>query len=626
MAGAPSTMQNEASKIQNHQVHRASKVDAVLPNGESKEIPAIDNVVIGSIGNDPQIMDMKFNSGPPLMPGPGDAPVFFAPNGFSPHYYYDYNTGGYVESPYFSPEQWEEYMRFLAAESPDGQHQGFGFIPPPYASYGLGSPAMVGGQLLGPSSFPFQGPQFFSPTSQNQSSGKPADSHMRLNGQLKNNNQGSQHRNMGLNGAVHSNGHANGNHPQGPVLKGCNPQITSFSRGRGLMMNGPDSRSVVSKGFNNSLDKSKPRAKTGFSNSGAGFNDIAMEQNRGPRTFRVKTPKTVGTESKEVVDNAESQYNRPDFNTSCAKARFFVIKSYSEDDVHKSIKYNVWASTPSGNKRLDAAYHDAQKLSTDSKSCPVFLFYSVNASGQFCGVAEMVSPVDFTKSVEYWQQDKWNGQFQVKWHVVKDVPNGILRHIVLANNEGKPVTNSRDTQEIEYEQGMEMLNIFKNYAARTSILEDFSFYDGRQRAMQERKERQQLLLQQTQQQFQFLHVNNNFPVQRQKPARELTGQQNPRISAAANGKSPTVQKNSGISEGLLLERVTPELNQSSEEDGSGLLSKGASLEEGDCAVQAVTGSEGSQHEGAAAAARSETRDLKPDSVGQPAQPAAVVPT
>lgn len=73
----------------------------------------------------------------------------------------------------------------------------------------------------------------------------------------------------------------------------------------------------------------------------------------------------------------------------------------------------------------------------------------VNASAQFCGVAEMVGPVDFEKSVDYWQQDKWSGQFPVKWHIIKDVPNSQFRHIVLQNNDNKPVTNSRDTQEVK---------------------------------------------------------------------------------------------------------------------------------------------------------------------------------
>jgi len=78
----------------------------------------------------------------------------------------------------------------------------------------------------------------------------------------------------------------------------------------------------------------------------------------------------------------------------------------------------------------------------------LFVFVQVNASGQFCGVAEMIGRVDFNKNMDFWQQDKWNGYFPVKWHIIKDVPNLHLRHIILENNDNKPVTNSRDTQEV----------------------------------------------------------------------------------------------------------------------------------------------------------------------------------
>lgn len=75
----------------------------------------------------------------------------------------------------------------------------------------------------------------------------------------------------------------------------------------------------------------------------------------------------------------------------------------------------------------------------------------VNASGQFCGVAEMVGPVDFEKNADYWQQDRWSGQFPVKWHIIKDVPNIRFRHVLLENNDNKPVTHSRDSQEVSFE-------------------------------------------------------------------------------------------------------------------------------------------------------------------------------
>ncbi|KAE8667213.1 YTH domain-containing family protein 2 [Hibiscus syriacus] len=220
--------------------------------------------------------------------------------------------------------------------------------------------------------------------------------------------------------------------------------------------------------------------------------DTLSERNRGPRAFKPKTQITtkgyiVGISKNGTTnDITNGSYNQNNFATDYEDAKFFVIKSYSEDNVHKSIKYGVWASTPIGSKKLDTAYHEAK---AKQGTCPIFLLFSVNASAQFCGVAEMVGPVDFDRSVDYWLQNKWSGQFPVKWHIVKDVPNSQFRHILLESNGNKPVTNSRDTQEVEFEQGIEMINIFKNYVGCSSILDDFYFYEERQKAMQERKAR-----------------------------------------------------------------------------------------------------------------------------------------
>ena len=41
-------------------------------------------------------------------------------------------------------------------------------------------------------------------------------------------------------------------------------------------------------------------------------------------------------------------------------------------------------------------------------------------------------------------------------------------------------------------QGIEMLKIFKDHDPRTSIIDDFDFYDERERILKERKTRQQL--------------------------------------------------------------------------------------------------------------------------------------
>ncbi|GMY16196.1 YTH domain-containing protein ECT4-like isoform X4 [Fagus crenata] len=243
-------------------------------------------------------------------------------------------------------------------------------------------------------------------------------------------------------------------------------------------------------GYGNDMDclnelKKGPRGKAVKNQDESVPTILAEDQN-------LASIETTNDEEKDKMSAMpdREQYNREDFPGDRTDAKFFIIKSYSEDDVHNSIKYNVWASTPNGNKKLHAAYEEAQK----DGGCPVFLLFSVNTSGQFVGIAEMAGPVDFDKNVEYWQQDKWKGCFPVKWHIVKDIPNSLLKHITLENNDNKPVTNSRDTQEVELEQGLKMIKIFKEHSGETSILDDFGFYEDRQKKIQEMKTKQKQFL------------------------------------------------------------------------------------------------------------------------------------
>jgi hypothetical protein len=184
----------------------------------------------------------------------------------------------------------------------------------------------------------------------------------------------------------------------------------------------------------------------------------------------------VSAAAQAVLDKLKSanHYNPKEFNVNLKNARFFIIKSYSEDDIHRSIKYSIWCSTEHGNKRLEEAYRER-----DSKG-PIYLLYSVNGSGHFCGMAQMMTNLDPNKDSNVWAQSKWKGQFEVKWIYVKDVPNSQLRHIRLENNENKPVTNSRDTQEVPFEKGKQVLKIMHNYRHTTSIFDDFVHYEKRQ--------------------------------------------------------------------------------------------------------------------------------------------------
>ncbi|KAL1214229.1 YTH domain-containing protein ECT2 [Cardamine amara subsp. amara] len=224
-----------------------------------------------------------------------------------------------------------------------------------------------------------------------------------------------------------------------------------------------------------------------------GESDSLMELKCGPRSHAKTRPSSESSSLKQNNSFAlalrREMYNLPDFQTDYEDAKFFVIKSYSEDDVHKSIKYSVWSSTVNGNKKLDAAYRDAEtKTLEDGKKRPIFLFFSVNASRQFVGLAEMVGYVDFNKDLDFWQVDKWSGFFPVEWHVVKDIPNWELRHIILDNNEDKPVTHTRDTHEIKLKEGLQMLSIFKNYPAVTFLLDDMDFYEEREKSLRVKKD------------------------------------------------------------------------------------------------------------------------------------------
>ncbi|XP_073983803.1 YTH domain-containing family protein isoform X2 [Rhodnius prolixus] len=180
----------------------------------------------------------------------------------------------------------------------------------------------------------------------------------------------------------------------------------------------------------------------------------------------------------------KNNYNPVDFDISAKGARFFVIKSYSEDDIHRSIKYEIWCSTEHGNKRLDQAFRERES----KPNGVVYLFFSVNGSGHFCGMARMASAVDYNASSSVWSQDKWKGQFRVRWIYVKDVPNVQLRHIRLENNENKPVTNSRDTQEVPFEKGKQVLRVMHSYKHNTSIFDDFVHYERRQEEEDSKKE------------------------------------------------------------------------------------------------------------------------------------------
>lgn len=253
------------------------------------------------------------------------------------------------------------------------------------------------------------------------------------------------------------------------------PAQNSSSKSSAMAQNGTHSSAAGNKGKQSGgrCNNRQQQQAQNISNGNNQVNDtIALPNDSHLNINRLK-------EGSELLKKLMNKYNfNPrELNMDLKNARFFIIKSYSEDDIFRSIKYSSWTSTEHGNRRLNEAFKEQQK---SGAKAPLYLLFSVNSSGHFCGVAEMKSEVDFHVETGIWVQDKWKGRFDVRWVYVKDVPNNTLRHIRLENNENKPVTNSRDTQEVHPDKAEQVLRIIHNYKAQTSIFDDFDHYEKRQ--------------------------------------------------------------------------------------------------------------------------------------------------
>eukprot|EP00003_Mantamonas_plastica_P029294 TRINITY_DN6907_c0_g1_i11.p1 TRINITY_DN6907_c0_g1~~TRINITY_DN6907_c0_g1_i11.p1 ORF type:complete len:702 (-),score=203.02 TRINITY_DN6907_c0_g1_i11:36-2141(-) len=199
------------------------------------------------------------------------------------------------------------------------------------------------------------------------------------------------------------------------------------------------------------------------------------------------------------VDELRLIVNPLEFSIDLGNCKGFVIKTYSEVDVHKSIQTGTWKCNHQGYRRLSKAWNS---LEEDGQ---ILLFCSINGTGKFCGMAEMRSDFTYTKSLEErelerdmrgnstddegsqygdeseteqqeqqmsHQKGRDFGEFQVKWIYVKDIPSASLKHIRMPNNFSRAMPNSRDGQEILPEQLRPVIEVFVTYQHNYSVLEN----------------------------------------------------------------------------------------------------------------------------------------------------------
>ena len=155
----------------------------------------------------------------------------------------------------------------------------------------------------------------------------------------------------------------------------------------------------------------------------------------------------------------------------------FVMRSNNDDDIHKSIKYGVWTSGKDNNEQLSKAYKLASASNTN-----VFLFYSVVKSGQFVGVAKLVSDLQDESFPYWWQLKKWKGHFKVQWVQVKDIPNKHLEQFL--NKEGVSVTHSKDGSVVEWNKhGKNLLKFYEDFKSYYNIFHDFDKMEEREKEL-----------------------------------------------------------------------------------------------------------------------------------------------
>ncbi|KAF1795716.1 YTH domain [Phytophthora cactorum] len=180
--------------------------------------------------------------------------------------------------------------------------------------------------------------------------------------------------------------------------------------------------------------------------------------------YALKEDKKDDIVEKRVLNTQQAELVREVFTS--ATCRCFVLKSFSEANFHKSLKYGIWSTTTLHNALLDQVFK-----SELTAVRPVLFFFSgsydigVRTDAQF----------------QLWEKLKYEGFFRVEWLLVKDVPNFVFTGVKMSNTPTKKsITSCRDCEEVLFEEANEFLSIFTEFDSRSSAWDDFEYYDQRQ--------------------------------------------------------------------------------------------------------------------------------------------------
>jgi YTH domain-containing family protein len=207
---------------------------------------------------------------------------------------------------------------------------------------------------------------------------------------------------------------------------------------------------------------------------------VLMPENAGGAELgRTKTPlQALDTTHLPSITSPELQsLNTTEFELFFrGKGKFIVMLSACEDDIHKSLKYGIWTSTPECNHFLHTLFL------ANRQNEPIYMFFSVFGSEMFVGMAEMISAVNFNASFNGWYPEFSNpGYFSVRWIYVKDIAFGKVKHIRIY--QGQPITKAGDCQDVPRNAALKLTRIFAETKQFRSVLEDFKYYDDKEKVV-----------------------------------------------------------------------------------------------------------------------------------------------
>ena len=143
--------------------------------------------------------------------------------------------------------------------------------------------------------------------------------------------------------------------------------------------------------------------------------------------------------------------------------RYFHIRSWNHENVWAALQDCTWVTQKTNERLFIEAFEQSRR---------VILFFSVNNSKAFQGVAEMGSipgaaglPNPAWRSRLHWPA---TDAFALIWRLKQDVPHDTVRHLRNPLNENLPAHVGTDGLEIETRVGEQMLSILHEYTRRNN--------------------------------------------------------------------------------------------------------------------------------------------------------------